>query len=96
MDAVNSVNINRTTWCNIPEDSHLHACRSENLKSHITYTKLYFFIFRQTVVRSRIATTGLRNILVPLYLTFGVMYNINAHVNCTVQYGLHLSTIVNY
>jgi hypothetical protein len=28
------VNFYQTTWCNIPEDSHLHACHHENLKSH--------------------------------------------------------------
>jgi hypothetical protein len=38
MEAVNSsespVNIHQTTWCNIPEDSHLHTLRRENLKSN--------------------------------------------------------------
>jgi hypothetical protein len=29
-----SVNIHQTTWCNIPEYSHLHIRRCENLKSH--------------------------------------------------------------
>jgi hypothetical protein len=29
------VNICQTTWHNIPEDSHLHTCHHENLKSHI-------------------------------------------------------------
>jgi hypothetical protein len=24
----------QTAWCRIPEDSHLHACHCENLKSH--------------------------------------------------------------
>jgi hypothetical protein len=24
----------QTTWCNTPEDSHLHICHSENLKSY--------------------------------------------------------------
>jgi hypothetical protein len=31
-----SVIIYQTTRCNIPEDSHLHTRRSENLKSHTT------------------------------------------------------------
>jgi hypothetical protein len=30
-----SVNFCQTTCCNIPEDSHLHTHRSENLKSYI-------------------------------------------------------------
>jgi hypothetical protein len=38
MEAVNSsetlVNIYQITWCNIPEDIHLHTSRRENLKSH--------------------------------------------------------------
>jgi hypothetical protein len=38
MEAVSSsetlVNICQTTWCNIPEDSHLHTCDHKNLKSH--------------------------------------------------------------
>jgi hypothetical protein len=29
-----SVNFYQTTWRNIPEDSHLHTRRRENLKSH--------------------------------------------------------------
>jgi hypothetical protein len=29
-----SVNLYQTTWRNIPEDSRLHTCRRENLKSH--------------------------------------------------------------
>jgi hypothetical protein len=29
-----SANIYRTTWRNIPEDSHLHTRRRENLKYH--------------------------------------------------------------
>jgi hypothetical protein len=29
-----SVNIYQTTWCCIPEDSHLHTCGRENHKSH--------------------------------------------------------------
>jgi hypothetical protein len=29
-----SVNVYQTTRCNIPEDSHLHTRRRENLKSH--------------------------------------------------------------
>jgi hypothetical protein len=29
-----SVNLYQTTRCNIPEDSHLHTCRRENLKFH--------------------------------------------------------------
>jgi hypothetical protein len=28
------VNFYQTTWCNIPEDSHLHTRHHENLKSH--------------------------------------------------------------
>jgi hypothetical protein len=39
MEAANtsetSVNIYQTTRCNIPEDSHLHSRRRENLKSHM-------------------------------------------------------------
>jgi hypothetical protein len=39
MEAVSSsetsVNIYQTTRRNIPEDSHLHARRRENLKSHV-------------------------------------------------------------
>jgi hypothetical protein len=38
MKAVNSsetlVNFYQTTRCNIPEDSHLHTRRRENMKSH--------------------------------------------------------------
>jgi hypothetical protein len=34
-----SVNIYQTTRCNIQEDSHLHTCRREKLKSrHSLYT----------------------------------------------------------
>jgi hypothetical protein len=29
-----SVNFYQTTWSNNPEDSHLHTCCRENLKSH--------------------------------------------------------------
>jgi hypothetical protein len=29
-----SVNFYQTTWCNNPEDSHLHTHCCENLKSH--------------------------------------------------------------
>jgi hypothetical protein len=29
-----SVNVYQTTWCNNPEDSHLHTRHRENLKSH--------------------------------------------------------------
>jgi hypothetical protein len=29
-----SVNFYQTIWCNIPEDSCLHTCHHENLKSH--------------------------------------------------------------
>jgi hypothetical protein len=29
-----SVNVNVTTWLYIPENSKLHTCRHENLKSH--------------------------------------------------------------
>jgi hypothetical protein len=32
-----SVNFYQTTWRNIPEESHLHTHRRENLKSHTTY-----------------------------------------------------------
>jgi hypothetical protein len=28
------VNFYETTWCNNPEDSHLHTCHHRNLKSH--------------------------------------------------------------
>jgi hypothetical protein len=35
-----SVNFYQTTWRNIPEDSHLHTCCCENLKSH----RLNFFM----------------------------------------------------
>jgi hypothetical protein len=27
--------LDETTWCNIPEDNHLHAHPKENLKSYI-------------------------------------------------------------
>jgi hypothetical protein len=41
MDAASTsemlVNFYQTTWCNIPEDSLLHTCHSENLKSHKIY-----------------------------------------------------------
>jgi predicted unusual protein kinase regulating ubiquinone biosynthesis (AarF/ABC1/UbiB family) len=30
-----SVNFHQTTWRNIPEVSHLHTRRRENLKSHL-------------------------------------------------------------
>jgi hypothetical protein len=30
-----SINFYQTTWRNIPEDSHLHIHRRENLKSHL-------------------------------------------------------------
>jgi hypothetical protein len=37
LEAVNtsgtSLNIYQTTWSNVPEDSHLRACRLANLKS---------------------------------------------------------------
>jgi hypothetical protein len=29
-----SLNLYQPTWCNIPEDSHLHNRRRENLKCH--------------------------------------------------------------
>jgi hypothetical protein len=29
-----SINMYQTTRCNVPEDSHLHTRRSENLRSH--------------------------------------------------------------
>jgi hypothetical protein len=29
-----SVKSSQTTWCHNPEDSHLHTCCPENLKSH--------------------------------------------------------------
>jgi hypothetical protein len=29
-----SVNIYQTTWCNIPENSHIYTYRRVNLKSH--------------------------------------------------------------
>jgi hypothetical protein len=29
--------LHHTTWCHIPEDSHLHSHQHDNLKSHITY-----------------------------------------------------------
>jgi hypothetical protein len=32
-----SVNFYQTTWCNSPENSHLHTRRRENLKSHNIY-----------------------------------------------------------
>jgi hypothetical protein len=32
------VNVYQTTWCNIPEDSHLHTRRRRNLKSQLPYT----------------------------------------------------------
>jgi hypothetical protein len=47
-----SINVDQITWCNIPEDNHLHICCYENLKSHkplvihqmqhhlVTFTKL--------------------------------------------------------
>jgi hypothetical protein len=39
MEAVSSsetlVSIYQTSWFNIPEDSHLHTRRRENLKSHL-------------------------------------------------------------
>jgi hypothetical protein len=38
MESVSSsetlANIYQTTWCYIPEDSHLHTCCCENLNSH--------------------------------------------------------------
>jgi hypothetical protein len=33
------------TWCYSPEDSHLHACWSENLKSHMINLYLSWFLF---------------------------------------------------
>jgi hypothetical protein len=35
------VNFYQTTWRNIPEDSHLHTRRRENLKSQNRETLLY-------------------------------------------------------
>jgi hypothetical protein len=35
-----SVNFYQTTWCNIPEDSHLHTYHHEILKSHQEITCL--------------------------------------------------------
>jgi hypothetical protein len=37
------VNFYQTTWCNSPEDSHLHTRRRENLKSHLAY--LLFIVY---------------------------------------------------
>jgi hypothetical protein len=37
-----SVNIYQTARRNIPEDSHLHNLRRENLKSHITEIRFFF------------------------------------------------------
>jgi hypothetical protein len=34
--------IRATTWCNIPEDSHLHTCCHDNLKSHPELISLHF------------------------------------------------------
>jgi hypothetical protein len=38
-----SVNFYQTTWRNIPEDSHLHTHRQENLKSH-PVTMLFYIL----------------------------------------------------
>jgi hypothetical protein len=35
------VNFYQTTRCNIPEDSYIHTCRRENLKSHKAVSFLY-------------------------------------------------------
>jgi hypothetical protein len=39
-----SVNFNVTTWCYIPEDSKLHTCCHENLKSFMLSVSLPFEI----------------------------------------------------
>jgi hypothetical protein len=38
--SVASVNFYRPTWCNIPEDSHLHTLHRENPESHIAVKEL--------------------------------------------------------
>jgi hypothetical protein len=53
-----SVYFYRTTWRNNPEDSHLHTCHYENLKSHIIqaflpspdFYSMYFLVFSSFVV----------------------------------------------
>jgi hypothetical protein len=47
-----SVNVYQTTWRNIPEDSHLHTCHRENLKSH--WYIFFFNIHRKMMKRHRL------------------------------------------
>jgi hypothetical protein len=35
------INFYRTTWCSISEDSHLHTCRHEKLKSHLDLSVIF-------------------------------------------------------
>jgi hypothetical protein len=35
-----SVNFYQITWCNNPEDSHLHTRRRENFKSHFFHVNV--------------------------------------------------------
>jgi hypothetical protein len=44
------VNIYQTTWCNITEDSHLHAHHHENIKSHqkVTQLRKQLFLYKMT------------------------------------------------
>jgi hypothetical protein len=37
-----SVNLNQTTWSYNPEDSHLHTCRHEDLKSYLGNFFIYW------------------------------------------------------
>jgi hypothetical protein len=39
-----SVNFCQTTWCNIPEDSHLHTRRLDNMKSQLARKYLWNLI----------------------------------------------------
>jgi hypothetical protein len=48
-----SVNIYRTTWCDISEDSHLHIRRRVNLKTQISFLIAkrhrcnYYFVYKK-------------------------------------------------
>jgi hypothetical protein len=46
-----SVNFYQTTWHNIPEDSYLHICHHENLKSHTPHKQ--FSWVRPEIIFSR-------------------------------------------
>jgi hypothetical protein len=51
-----SVNFNVTTWCYIPEDSKLHTCCHQNLKSHMC--QIYFDNYEENIIFTYCDVTG--------------------------------------